>query len=388
MTDYLVYPTTSVGSAANEVLVKEDVSDLISNLFPLDTPLQQILSRRPMNNVFSEQPIDTHTLITRTSAALAAADGGTSDLQRPEGETPATTTPQYPARLKMVAEIQNKAFGVSDTARALSMYGIGDRFAYEALKTTQAVVNNFEHAFWWGVGSPPQGFDVEAGGGVTALRATQGLATWILVSGLQRDGNGGTITEATHTDGHGNNYGTGSTALNSGAATHAYNANGLVLDRTMLKEKVFAKWWSLTGRTGGAVGFTGPKGKSLLSEFALTSNGQINERTLPAAAKMIVDTVDWYETDFGVMSVNLSRYLDLAGQSFTINLTNLTDPAVAADEAMFFIHPRYWHIGVVRGVSFASLGKTGDHERGIIRGEMALGTTNPQGGTGCVNFVP
>jgi len=393
---YLVYGPTNAAGSLTEVLVKEDVSDLITNLFPLDTPLHQILMKVPMNNVFTEQPVDSYATtvnsgIVRTNASIAVNTGNaapdTTYLQKPEGHTFATSTPFYPARLRSVAEIQGIQFAVSDTDRAMSQYGVGDRYTYEALKTTRSVVNNFETSFWWSLGTPPEGVDAEGGGStvITTVRNTQGVMPWILVSGLQRDLVG--LGSSTHTDGHGNEFGTANAALNA-SSSQAYDAAGLTLDQTMFKEQLMSKWWTNTGRTGGAVGFAGPKIKNLFSQFALTANGPVNERTLGAASKLIVDTVDYYETDFGLVSINLCRYLGIESQTTAIDLADTADVTVSWDESLVFMHPEYWNIGVVRGVTFTPLAKTGDFETGLVRGEQALICRNPMAGAAIVNAIP
>lgn len=397
MGTYTVYNNTSVNATIQEALVKEDVSDLISNLFPLDTPLQQILEKRPMSSVFMESPVDTFAGITRNSTVLAATSLAAGTFARPEGATYTATTPAYPGRLKSVAEIQGRMIAVSDTDRTMDQYGFGDRFNYEALKETQTVVNNFEHSFWWSPGSPPQGQDIDSDGGtVVVARQTQGLIPWIGRSGLERSkGAVGTATpgvsatsNATATDGHGNNFGTGNTALNTSALTWAYDANGVALDAAMFKDNLMGKWYQLTGRQAGAVGFASPRVKNLFSQFALSVNGQINTRNIEAASKMVVDTVDWYETDYGVVSLNMCRYLSLA-TTFSIGLTSgVAATTVAADEVLAFIKPQYWKIGVVRGVYFSPLGKTGDLEQGLVRGEQALICLNPQGGCAIFNCIP
>lgn len=385
MGTYTVYNASSVSSTIQESLVKESVGDLITNLFPLDTPLQQILEKVPMQHVYHEQPVDTFTSITRTSAVLAANSGGAGQFQRTEGATYTSSTPQFPARLKAcVAEIQGIQFAVSDTDRAMSQYGMVDRFAYEALKTTETVVNNFEHSFWWSAGTPPQGADFDSGGGTVVARQTQGLVHWICKSGLQRSIIG--LGQSTFTDAHGNEFGTNSTALNA-ASSYAYNAGGLVLDDTMFKDNLMAQWYDLTGRQAGAVGFCGAKIKNLISRFALTANGPVNDRTLAAAAKRIVDTVDYYETDFGVVSVNLCRYLNISGQSVSI-AQSTGSVTVPYNEVLLFIQPEYFKIGVVRPIYMSAIAKTGDFESGLVRGEMGLMCRNPQAGAAIVNCVP
>lgn len=385
---YSVWPTASVGSAANEALVKESVGDLISNLFPLETPLQSILGKMPMNNVETYQPIDTFStsLINRVSSVFGSS-GATSltTSAQTEGSSPTDYTAQYPGKLKSVAEIQLKSFTVSGTDRAMSMYGIADRYAYEALKVTQALANMYEHSFWWSPGTATAGADLDSGGGTYYARQTQGLVHWICKSGLQRSKIG--LGQASFTDGHGNEFGTNSPALNTGASSWAYDAAGLALDKSMFKEQLMAQWYGINGRQGGAVGFAGGRIKNMFSEFALTANGAINERTLDAASKLIVDTVDYYETDYGVVSLNLCRYLNISGQSVSISQST-GSVTVPYDEVLLFIHPRYFKIGVVRPIHLESLAKTGDFERGQVVGEMGLVCTNPQAGAAIVSCVP
>lgn len=388
---YTVWPTGSVGSAANEALVKESVGDLISNLFPLETPLQATLGKTPMNNVETYQPIDTFSssLINRVSSVFGSS-GATSltTSAQAEGSSPTDYTAQYPAKLKSIAEIQLKSFTVSGTDRAMSMYGIADRYAYEALKVTQALANMFEHSFWWSPGTATAGADLDSAVGTAYYaRQTQGLVHWICKSGLQRSKIG--LAQASFTDAHGNEFGTNSPALNTGASAWAYDAGGISLDKNMFKEQLMAQWYAITGRQGGAVGFTGGRIKNMFSEFALTANGAINDRTLDAASKLIVDTVDYYETDYGVVSLNLCRYLNIASQSVAIGYgPSSATTTIPYDEVLLFIQPRYFKIGVVRPIHLEALAKTGDFERGQVVGEMGLVCTNPQAGSAIVNCVP
>lgn len=390
MAAYTTYNTAAVTAAIQENLIKEQVGDLVSNLFPLDTPLQQILEKVPMNSVFVEQPIDTFssTLINRAASVFAHSADFATTSAKPEGFVYTNKTPKYAGRLKSVAEIQGSQFAVSDTDRVMSMYGVADRFAYEALKHTEALVNQMELSFWWSPGTPPQGADLNNGGSATeqAARQTQGLCHWVGKSGLQRSKL--TLSGATSfTDGHGNEFGTDNPALNTGASTWAYDAGGLTLDQAMFKDNLMAQWYSITGRQAGAVGFCGAKIKNLFSQFALTANGAINDRTLDAASKRVVDTVDYYETDFGVVSLNLCRYLNISGESVSISQSS-GSTTVAYDEVLLFMQPRYFQIGVVRPIHMSPLGKTGDLEQGLVRGEQGIICRNPQAAVAIFNCIP
>jgi len=381
MSDFLLFDNTAVATAVNEATLKEQVQDLLINLFPLDTPLQQVCERIAMNSVFMYQPIDTYNDISRVSSVFDAGGDWNAINAKPEGHTYASGTPQYTAKLKSVAEIQGRAFGVSGTERAVSMWGITDRYVLEALKKTHAVVNGFEHSFHWSPGSTEFGADLHTAATIDVARQTQGLVWWIARSGLQRSITG--LGSATVNDGHGNNFGTGGGALNTGASTWCYNAAGLPLDQAMFKDNLMAQWYQITGRQANKMGFCGARIKNLFSQFALTANGAINERTLSAASREVIDTVDYYTTDFGRVGLNLDRYLNIPSQSTTI--TGITVPY---DEVLLFMDPAYFKIGVLRPVTLESLGKTRDAEDGQITGEQAFVCLNPQAGAGIVNCLP
>jgi hypothetical protein len=392
MSDYILANTSgSVSTAINEAAIKEQTQDLLINLFPLDVPLQRTLGRIQMNSTFIKQPIDTYgsDKISRVSTVFAARGDSTfaGISAKPEGFTYTTNTPQYPALLKSVAEIQGNQFAVSGTDRAISMYGISDRFALEALKTTQGIVNQFEMSFWWSPGSTEFGNDLNNTGTNAWARQTQGLVHWLCKSGLQRSKIG--LGTTSFTDGHGNEFGTNSAALNTGASSWAYDANGAPLDQAMFKDNLMGQWYAITGRQAGAMGFTGARVKNLFSQFALTANGAINERTLSAEARSVIDTIDYYTTDFGTVGLSLSRYLNLSGSNTSVAIAQSAGSVtVPYDEVLLFIDPAYWKIGVLRPVSFYSVGRNRDAEEGQVIGEQAMVCLNPQGGAAIVNCLP
>lgn len=384
---YTVYSTSA--TTLQETLLKEQVSDLMSNLFPLDMPLHQVLEQMPLRSVMQEFPVDTFSTsrINRVSTRFGSAGAIASTTSaKAEAATYSDLTPeQYAGKIRGVAEIQGEQFSVSGTDRAVDQYAIADRFAYEALKSTQSIGNMFEHSFWWSPGTVVGGADVDSGGGTYWVRQTQGLVPWVFKTGLERSKIGVGVA-ASFVDGNGNEFGTNNTAL-SPNKTWAYDAAGATLDQAMFKQDLMANWYDISGIQSGAVGFTGAIGKNLFSQFALTANGPINERTLDAAAKLVTDTVDYFETDFGVVSINLCRYLNISGQSMSI-AQSTGSTTVPYNEVLLFIKPQYYKIGVLRPVHMTTLGKTGDFERGLVLGEMGLFCKNTLAGAGICNFVP
>lgn len=374
-----------------EILMKEQVGDLMSNLFPLDMPLHQILEQEFIPSTFKEYPVDSFPAarISRVSARFGSS-GATAATTSAKGEAATYTdlTEFYPGKLRGVMEIQGEQFSVSGTNRAISQHAIADRFAYEALKSVQAIGNMFEHSFWWSPGTVAGGADLDSGGGTYWARQTQGLVHWICKSGLERSKIG--LTANSFVDGNGNDFGDAGAseggALNKSMAW-AYDAAGATLDQAMFKQDLMNQWYNLTGIQGGAVGFTGSIGKNLISQFALTANGAINDRSIDAAAKKVIDTVDYYETDFGTVALNLCRYLNIEGQSVAIAQSS-GSTTVPYNEVMLFIKPQYYKIGFLRPIHMDVLGRVGDKETGLVTGEMGLFCKNTAAGTAVVNFVP
>lgn len=394
MATYTVNALASPGTL-QEILLKEQVSDVMSNLFPLDMPLHQVVEQVPMRSTEMSFPLDTFgsDRISRVSSRFGSngATAATTNA-KPESHTFTDITPQYPAKVKGVVEIQGEGFSVSGTDRAVDQYAIADRYAYEALKATQATGNQYEFSFWWSPGTPSVGADLDSGGGTYWARQTQGLVHWVFKSGLHRSIKG-LAASANHIDGNGNNFGTSNPTLNANMAW-AYNANGATLDQAMFKNDLMNQWYNISGVQAGAIGFTGSQGKQMISSFALTANGSINDRVIDAGAKRLIDTIDIYETDFGSFGVSLCRYLNISGQSVAI--TQGDDGAggstgsvtVPYDEVMIFIKPAYYKIGVLRPVAMSTKGKVGDFEAGFVAGEMGLFCRNPMAGAGICNFVP
>ena len=104
---YTVYDTAAVTTAIQEVLTKEQVSDLLSNLFPLDTPLQQILTQEPVQHVFCEENLDTFSAaeISRVNGVFGATASFVTTSAKPEGHVYTDDVPTYEAKIKSVIEM-------------------------------------------------------------------------------------------------------------------------------------------------------------------------------------------------------------------------------------------------------------------------------------------
>lgn len=395
---YTLYNTGASTAAAQAVLLKENVADIISNLFPLDYPLIQTLEQVSLGgSPWKELPVDSFSTITRTASAVAMATttGRTDTTVRIEGATPTALTDEYAHKIRCVSEIHSHKFSASGTAQAAALYGINDPLAYNAFKATETVMSDFELRFWHARGTTPSGGYIEdfaagtaTGNGIGNVtgppaefpRQTQGLVNWIVRSGLERTVSG---TGSTFYNAHGEVLKNSSVDFRS----YAYDLNGQNLTRDHLRARLMSPWWQIGGRPNGCLIFCGSKVKQLFTDFANSVNGPVNQRNVPASEKAIYDTVDVYVTDFGTHYVNLCRYLDLSQNSVYNTTSAGSDITSAWDELLVAIMPDYWKIGTYRGVGMAPLAKTADADEAMIVGEMGLMCRNPIAGAALLNAV-
>lgn len=381
MTDYFLYGTGS-GGALNEPNLAESVEDVVTNLFPLYTPIQSWLGTKQVRSIFHLWPIDTFNNITRTAAMFSAGTVATN-LQKPEGYTPTTSTPLYAGQLKGVVELHLESFGVTGTMRAVYMHGFVDKFVDEAEKMTKKVLNDEELSFTWSPGSTEAGTDLESGGGTTLTRQTMGLGQWVTQTGLQRTKIG---TGTSFTDTAGNVFSSSTArAIHPNSLGYCKDLNGLTLDRDSFFD-LMLNWRNIGGRPDGAVGLCSSKVKQAFTTFAMLPQGNINERKVDAAGKIVYDSVDAYVTDFGLHFLNSSFYLDVPSQTSTISQSTGTT-TVAWDENLWFFMPRYFKIATLRGTAFEMLAHTGDHHRGQIVSERGLMCQNTLASCGVVNAL-
>ncbi len=352
--------------SGSETLIREDLSDLIANLSPAEAPAHAAFEHLPITQPITEYGVDQF-ILNRTISTI-------SSNARNEGATTTYETTTYPDRLKSLAQINWVGVDVSETDRASLIAGIPDPFEYRAYRALVQVVNTQEMAIWWGSGSAT----------TAAPRLMQGLVSWCGYTGLERVH--GSSSPTSVTDPHG-------TVIADEFWSNMYDAAGANLDRGILNNKILGAAWQNGFQVDGAIGFMGQKLKNLTSAFALTAQGAINERNVPAYDKVFVDTLDAIETPMGTVWVNLNRYLELPAQTLTINSTGAASPAgtinktLAGDETCIFAMPDYVKLGVLRGVAFRPMANDADTTKGMIVGEETVVVRNPIALTGGTNLL-
>jgi hypothetical protein len=354
-------------SAVTEVLTKENVQDLIVNLFPYDTELDQIIGEMSMGNAPSIQtPLDTSADISRTSGALAANVKAESSLAINTTTLASDSATSFQIKLKAVAEIHQESYSVSGTDRKLNTYGFDDRFVYEGIKKAKKVNNDLQLAYYWGPGTAD----------TVANRQTQGLATWSFESGFERTISG----SASFTDPHG-------TVITSPYYGYAYNAAGVNLDLSM-----FNQWlddaYSTTGFiASGAIVLTGANLKTIIGRFAQSSLGPVNQRNVGASEESLNTNIEVITTNHGTMRIRQSRYLSIPSQATSYTLSAGGPVVVPWNETVLAVMPSKFRRGIYRPMQWEMLAKVGDFDSAMITAEAGMVCMHPQGIIGIANCL-
>lgn len=219
-----------------------------------------------------------------------------------EGATAGAGGQTNPTRAVNVTQIVKKVYDVSDTERAVDSAGFADRKAYEMGKAMKEWKNDAEFALMRG--------SLASGTG-SAARRMKGVKNWI--------------------------------------STNATSQSGV-----SLSEDILNSYFQLVYESGGEVDevFVPATLKRRISGFTGGATKNID-----AEDQRLVNSVDVYESDFGVVRVNLHRHVTVSGD------TNNDIVGVQSDK---------WAVAHLREPKNVDLAKDGDNSKGMIIGEFTL----------------
>lgn len=338
--------------------IREDLSDIITIMSPLDTPLQSMLPMTPVQSYVYTWPVDDIPTPTSAAAAIEGADA-----------TFSATGAGNDVRLRLGngTFIATKYVDVTDSERVVNLAGVEDEFAYQVWKKTLEMAKQAEFNLHWG--QYAAGNDTTPATGVA--RQTEGFYTyaWLAAQGAAAESIGGIASLDFSSSGRAEPY--ASTFYDPGSPAN--------ITRAILHDNLLAPAWKNGMQIEGAIMLCGSDIKFLVADFALASNGPRNERVIPAEAATVIDTIDIIRTDFGYLYVNLDRYFDGA-DSLTVTLTRATSPnsvAHVVNQSGLIFQPGMLEIGCLRPASFTLLAKIGDATKGMTVMECGAKPLNP-----------
>lgn len=238
---------------------REDLSDAVYRISPVDTPFMTAIPRTKATAVLHEWSLDTIEATNTTNARL-------------EGDALTRATAASPSRLNNYCQISSRDATVTGTQRATNPAGIDDMLAYQMSKKSLALRKDMEYILLGNQG--------QVAGTTTAARKLRSLNTWI-------SGNGSR----------------GAAGVDSTAATAASTdetAAGLrAFTETLLKDAILDAY---TDGGEPTIVLVSPINKQLASGFTGRSTQQqiVEEKKILGAASI-------YASDFGDLKIVPNR---------------------------------------------------------------------------------
>lgn len=293
--------------------LREDLSDVIYNISPTDTPFMSTIGKTKATAVYHEWQTD--------SLAAAAANAAV------EGADASTATLSASVRVGNRTQISQKTIGITGTLEAVNKAGRKSEMAYQLAKASSEIKRDMEFTLLNNT--------VQSNGTAgSAARVLGGLQTWLATNG---------------------DFGSGGSAGASGTTARTNGTNRTFTEtelKTVIKE-VF--------ESGGSpkVLMVTPAHKQTVSAFA----GIAAQRFMaPAdAPTTIIGAADVYLSDFGSVSVVPNRFM-LSGNS--------------ANDVAFVLDPEYAAVAYLRPFQTVDLAINGDSERKQLLVEYTLEVKN------------
>ena len=307
--------------------IREDISDLISDISPTTTPFQSNIGSRDATNTYFEWQTDS----LATASATPVVEG--QDLSAFTAVTPTV-------RLGNYTQINMVDFIISGTEQRVDKAGRASEIGYQAAKAAKELKRNIEVACLLnGVGAVV--------GATATARVTAGFPCWLK-------------TNETSTNVTAPSY-SGSTPTGAAQVWKAFGTP------TAFTEAMLKTTMQECYESGGepSMLMVGPFNKTQVSGFSGIASSRYNVDG--AEPSVIIGAADIYVSDFGNLSVVPNRFftsvIDAGAGSLMNNWAFLIDP----DEVK---------VANLRPYTIETLAKTGDADKRMILREWGLQVNN------------
>lgn len=308
---------------------REDLLDIITNISPMDTLLLSGLEKVPANNI-------VHEWLTDILASFGNPDAANPNLEvqaSAEGSDATFNALTPRKRLCNITHIIRRTFDVSDTQRDINTAGIRDEYVYQIRKASMELARFIEFALLHSiqqvqttqgnaVGVTPrkmEGFYQYAADNDPTCATTLGLSSAEM----------GTVTTVT---------GTSPTSC---------------LDECILNTQLQAMW--VKGAMTDTMWLPAAQKRSL-SNLTLNPNSNVRYN-INVADRTVINTVDFFQSDFGTIRAFLHRYQT----SSRISMAEVNKLRIA----------------VLRPVLAVELAKLGSSTKGMVEWEGTLEVLAP-----------
>ena len=304
----------------SSVAIREDLSDVIYNIAPMDTPFMSGCSKTTADNTFFEWQVDSIT----AGAANRKIEGD---------DNIAADARVLPTRLGNYCQISQYVNQTSGTDQVMNYAGHGKHQAYQLAKNAKRMKRDMESMLTQNI--------IRNAGNATTARQTAGIPAWINTAHVAGGSGGSAAAGSLGTTAMVNNTSTAACSEANIKATikECYDAGGspdMMLVPSNVKQTISALSQSV-------------------SELRTAAN-----KEAPAS---VVAAVDVYVSDFGTFKIVPDRNLAKDGPG-----------SVAAN--VFFLDMDFWAIAWLRPFQTVELAKTGDSVKQLLVAEYGLVSKN------------
>jgi hypothetical protein len=296
---------------------REDLSEMIFNISPTETPFQSMAKRAKATSKLHEWQTDS----LRTASAAN---------QQVEGDTPGNTTVVPTVRLFNATQISSYAFNISGTQQAVNPAGRADELAYQLVKYGKELKRDMEAALTANT--------AYAAGTSGTARVSGGLESWLSTNWTS--------------------LGSGSTATSPGfssvgvVASADASLQGTVSEAAV--KAVIRACWTQGGNPD--VIMVGPFNKTKLSGFSGLVGMTNNIFQKAGGQATLIAAVDAYQSDFGALKIIPNRF--------------------NRDRTLTVLDMEYWAVAYLRPFQSFPLAKVGDSDQRMILAEYTLESRN------------
>ena len=314
---------TNTSTTYSSVAIREDLSDVIYNIAPMDTPFLSGCAKMSADNTKFEWQTDTIT-------------AGAANRQLEGDDSPAATARSLPTRLDNYTQISRYIAQTSGTDDAVDYAGHGKHQAYMLAKMGKRMKRDMEVMLTQNI--------VKAVGSTSGARATAGVPSWINTAHVAGGASGSPAAGSLGTTAMVNNTNTAACTEANIKATikESYDAGGqpdMMLVPSAVKQTIS--------------GLSSSAGPGIPARNPVSGKG----------GATAIAAVDIYVSDFGTFKIVPDRNLSADGPG-----------SVAAN--VFFLDMDYWGIAWLRPFQTVTLAKTGDSEKQMLLGEYGLVSKN------------
>jgi hypothetical protein len=247
--------------------LKEDLSNVIYDISPTDTPFMAGAAKGKASGTLFEWQVDSLAAVVTTNAVL-------------EGNVSTFATPAATSRVGNYTQISEKTLKISGTLEAVDKAGRKSELAMQIQKKGKELKRDMEAMLLENIAG-------DAGGAGTA-RKTAGMGAW-LKSNTDIATNGG---DPTYTSG------VPAAVRTDGAGTRAFT-------ETILRS-VLQQMWSSGGSVEGSVLMCGPVNRAKVSGFAGIATRNLDQSSPKPTA--IIGSASVYVSDWGNVRVMANRF--------------------------------------------------------------------------------